>query len=761
MYQVFDLETTTKTTHKRKANAFDRDNWVVARGWKVQGDAQCSWTYHPEHDRNTRLVIPDNVDVLVGFNIKFDLTWEMVQGNYSHLREFYKRGGKIWDCQYAEYLLEGMIDSVQMCSLDSIIENYGGRKKIDQVKILWEQGVNTQDIPEDLLIDYLVGTEEENRNSGDIGNTELIYLGQRKRAEEMGMLKMIEDRMDGLLATTDMEYNGLKVDVKEAGRRLGILNASLAETTAALEEYIPKGLPFTFSWGSRVHVSSLIFGGTVKYKVRTTYIDDATGELARSKATEEWPVFQGKAISPTHPAVELQENGLYLVAGKVWQDRFVSGAKKGAGKYKKVSVPGELKIKWQDFTHKIEGVTTPNPEWETKTLDGAGKPIYSTAGDIIEELATRDIPFLKLMGKKQALDKEIGTYYVRYDAKKKENVGMLVCVQPQDHMLHHSLNHVNTVTSRLSSNNPNMQNIPTNEKSEVKKMFISRFGADGLMLELDYSQLEVVVQGVLSEDEQLIADLVARIDFHCKRVSAKFGCTYEEALYWCKDEAYEEHKLWKGRRRGVKEFSFQRAYGAGAAAIAASTGMPIEDVKQLIEQEDIMYPGVTRFNAAVETEVVNSAVLFQAVGDDGQWKNYRRGTYIAPTGTRYRFRSYDAPSFLQKRGIKDSFSPPDLKNYPIQGTGGEFVQAILGLLFRWFVKMDNYGGKAFLVNTVHDCVWVDSHSSVSATVAKHVKMIMESIPAFYNRRHDINIRVPLPVFSQWWLNMDDLKHVGA
>lgn len=759
MYLVFDLETTIKSSFKRKANAFDPDNWVVARGWKYEGDAQNSWTYHPTHDRTSKLVIRKGTKLIVGFNLKFDLTWEMNQGN-EELYEYYREGGKIWDCQYAEYLLEGQIDSVQMCSLDSIVEKYGGRKKIDQVKIMWENGISTENIPEDLLIDYLVGTEEEKRNSGDIGNTELVYLGQRAEAERLGMLKMIEDRMDGLLATTDMEFNGVKVDTAEAARRLAILNAELADAEKQLSAYIPADLPFEFNWGSRSHVSHIIFGGSTKYKVRESYLDDSTGQLARKQEDAVWPVFQGKAIDPSHKLVTYDEGReLYLAAGKVWQDRFTSGAKKGQGKTKKVKVPGELKIKWQDRLYDWPGYTKPNPDWQTKNVDGRGRPQYSTSADVIEELAVLNIPFLKLLGRKQSLDKEIGTYYVRRDPKK-GLVGMLTCVQPTDKMLHHSLNHVNTVTTRLSANNPNMQNIPRGDKSEVKKMFVSRFGADGMMLEIDYSQLEVVVQGVLSGDKQLTKDLQNKIDFHCKRVAAKFGCTYEEALHWCKDETYADYKLWKSRRTGVKEFSFQRAYGAGAAAISAATGLPIEDVRMLIEQEDLLYPGVTEFNARVEAAVNGSASPINALGPDGNWKVYRRGYYRTPTGTRYAFRTYDAPDFLQKRGIRDSFSPPELKNYPVQGFGGEIVQAMIGLLFRHFIANRNYGNKAFLVNTVHDCVWFDVHKSVLHEVADDAIRIMQSVPEFYNQRHGMNIVVPFPVEAEAGPNMHELKHVG-
>lgn len=777
MYLVFDLETETHASYKRKASPFDERNWVVQRGWKHQGESVCSSRYYAAHNRKSYLRIHDGVTLLVGFNIKFDLLWEMAQGN-PDLKAFFARGGKVWDGQYAEYLLEAQKQSAQMCAMNDLAPKYGGTEKVDEVKAMWEAGVLTSDIPEDLLTDYLIGTEEEGRNGGDIRNTELIFLGQIKRAHEMGMLKMIQDRMDGLLATTDMEFRGLKIDVAEAGRRLKVLNADLATVSATLNEYVPKDLEFEFNWGSPIHSSCLVYGGTVRYQKQATYIDEATGELARLKAKAPWPLFDGEAVDPdgTDPVIGTDGGGLwYNIKTEQRQDTYKSGKRKGEAKFKQMDVPGELKVKYQDFFREFPGHTVPEVGWKTQRDDGAGNPVYSITGDIIEELGVRNIPFLKALARKQSLDKEIGTYYAKRDPKTGEWKGMLTCVQLHDHILHHKLNHVNTVTTRLSSSDPNLQNLPRADKSEVKRQFVSRFtrayckahglpephiDSDnaGVMIEADYSQLEVVVQGVLSGDVNLCNDLRAKIDFHCKRVSAKFGISYDDALVFCKDEDHPEYGLWKPRRTGVKEFSFQRAYGAGAAAIAYATGMDIEDVKELIEKEDEMYPGVGVFNAEVEAACIKSARPFQAANDNGVWQTYRRGYWQSFTGTLYSWRTYDAPAFLQKRGIRDSFNPPEMKNYPVQGTGGEFVQAILGLLWRHFVSTDFYGGRAFLVNTVHDCVWIDCHKSVLDLVAADVKRIMESIPEFYNTRHGANIDVPFPVEVECGANMYDLKH---
>lgn len=711
---IHDLEVENHQSNRRFCNPWDERNYVVARGWKYQSDVQCSYTYHTSKSDDNYIDIPDDIGLIVGHNIKFDLMYDW---DDETLKNFFNRGGKIWDTQYAEYLLMGAREEFHMIAMDTICEKYGGRKKIDAVKQMWEDGYLTSQIDKDMLIDYLIGTEEEGRNSGDIGNTELIFLGQIKLAVQYGMLPMIQARMDGLLATTEMEFNGLKIDIAEAKRKMDLLNAELVVTDAELIQYIPE-LPegLEFNWNSNVHVSALIFGGAVKYIVTDTYLDEKTGELARKWETKQ------------------EQVGTYT-----------SGKRKGEPKFQTIKFLGELKTKKQERHFEFNGYTSPDKKWITASIDALGNPVYSTAADTITELGSRNIPFLKLLSKRQDITKDLGTYYVKWDDKKKEYTGMLACVDKNTKLIHHSLNHVNTVTTRLSSNNPNLQNIPTEGTSEVKKMFVSRFNA-GKMLELDYKQLEIVVQALESNDKQMIQDLLNKVDFHCKRVSVLKKVDYETALYRCTNETYENYKEWHRYRTKAKVFSFQRAYGAGAAKIADSTGMEIDEVKDMIEAEEALYPGLVGFNVGVDKHVQANAVPFR--DPIRGFRTFRKGTWQSKTGTIYSFRSYDAPAFLKKRGIEDSFKPTELKNYPIQGGGGEYVQIALGRLWRHFISKDNYNGQALLCNTVHDCVWIDVQGCIVMQVAKEAKAILEGIPAYLKELYGIDSPVPFPVEAE-------------
>lgn len=732
-YLIFDLETQIHKSHKRTANPFDELNYVVARGWKKEGDAQCSASFHWPDDDFNYLNIPPDVDVLVGHNIKFDLLYELV-ANDKGIKAFYQRGGRIHCTQLAEYLLRAQDRKFHMNSMDGIIESYGGRKKIDGMKELWKAGIQTADIDKDMVKDYLIGTEEEGRNSGDIGNTELIYLGQLAEAESMNMTQMLRVRMDALAATTEMEYNGIKVDTKRAGEDLKGLTAELVTATEELDTYIAD-IPaeVQFSWSSVIHKSCLIYGGTIRYKKQTTYLDPETGLLARLKATEKQPVMKdGKKVY------------------------FLSGKRKGEQKFKNVAVDGELKVKYQDFYHPLSGYVDAK-EHDIKKgshTDGIDGNVYSTDSDTVELLGNLDVPFLKAMSKKAQLDKEIGTYYVTMD-KKGHLKGMLTCVQVRDRVIHHTLNHTSTVTSRLSASNPNMQNIPRGDKSTIKAMFVSRFEG-GKVAEIDYSQLEVVVMGMLSGDPKLVEDLIARVDFHCIRVAAREGCTYEEALEWCKNPESPKYPVWSVYRTECKTFSFQRAYGAGASTIALSANMTVEKVKEMITVEEKMYPKVEAFHAGVEKEINATAEAFR--DPERGYRMYRKGTWQSPTGTLYGWRSWDAPKFMKERGIDDTFSPPEIKNYPTQGTGGEIVQMVLGVLFRYFMKKNNWDNKACMVNTVHDCIWFDLHPDVADEVLGVSKHIMESVPQLLKHFFGIDCPVPFPVDVEIGDNMLELEH---
>ena len=746
-------------------------------GWKKEGDEHCSYSYHPTHDRDVKLHIPEDVTVLVGHNIKFDLLWLW---DTEELQDFFRRGGTVWCTQLAEYLIRAQHHKFRMCALEDIAPMYGGTKKVDAVKDMWEAGYLTSQIPKDLLVDYLVGTEEEARNGGDIHNTELAYLGQLKAAKKMNMVHTIQQRMEALLATTMMEWNGLFIDVKEARTTLKKLKDEFHTLRSELDTFVPPipkdaihprdKTPFEFQWTSDAHVSTLIFGGHIKYRKRVQKADESGNPVFRKLKFKE-PLFNGEPVPP-HNCLLLSYTGdespckttadcMYWKG--VLQDRFLSGKRKGDGKFRNVEYQGEPHTVWEECLMYLPPLVDRDTVkeipikggWENKDTDAKGVPLMRVNSDAIKVLSKMDVPFCKAYSRYTALSKEIGTYYVSRGPKG-DLSGMLTCVDPETKIIHHRLNHTITVTTRLTGSDPNMQNIPRAGASRVKAMFASRFGVDGVMIDADYSQMEVVGLGLLSGDANLIHDLRAGVDFHCKRVAIKHGIPYEEALKLCKDDTGPEYQKWHAERTKCKIFSFMTQYGAGAQTIANETGMTVTEVEELIALEHKTYPDVQKFIDSVIQSIESSARPFNdpSMG----FRTFRRGYWQAPTGTLYSWRSYDAPAFMRRNGIMDTFSPPEIKNYPVQGTSGEIYQCQLGQVFRLFIRTRNYGGKAFLVNTVHDCVWGDAHKDVKDQVVHDLKRVLEDAPRSLKEIYGIESPVEFPVEVEVGPNMNDVGH---
>lgn len=293
-----------------------------------------------------------------------------------------------------------------------------------------------------------------------------------------------------------------------------------------------------------------------------------------------------------------------------------------------------------------------------------------------------------------------------------------------------------------------MQNIPKGDKSDVKTVFVSRFEG-GSIVQSDFTSLEVYVQANLSLDKNLIADLKTGMDMHCVRVAQAHKLDYQFVLDRAKDEHHPEHKKYKGMRNKAKNFSFQRAYGAGAAAIAAATGMTVEEVKALIEAEETRYPGIVRYNDSnlrmLERNRKPSSLFVQHDEVRGLTVNLGKSYLTTPDGKRYVLWESCSPKFVYEReGKTATFKPTTLKNYPVQGMGGEWAKAAMWLLVRAFYEKDNYGGKALLVNQVHDAVYVDVAEDVRVDAMALTHACMEEASVLMEQHFDWKIAVPVP-----------------
>jgi len=742
---VLDIETNNNPYFGAVASPRHPENYVVMTGYAIEdtpysGEITGS-VYHNKEQAKDWLYIPDDVTLIVAHNAPYEMDWFLAQQREEFLK-FLKRGGRVFCTAYAHYLLSNQQDTYP--ALDVIAPLYGGSHKVDGVKLLWEQGVLTEDIDKDLLGEYLYGPE------GDIANTRKVFWGQVKQLQDRGMWDMALERMEGMLFCAFAMDAGLYVDREGAYKRLAEHQQDLDKLKQSFQAYrenFPAECEFKES--SDYHMSAWLFGGPVRYKARVPRTD-AEGKVILTKV--ECLKFGETFVTNEPPLTPAQFEWAVQTHGNA--DRFKAGKNKGQPKPYKVDGT-EPQMKWGELLYDTPGIVPldklPKEVREDFEETFAGKrkladdsPVYSTGADCLKMLAKRpEFPsevkdLLESLLKFALLDKDIGTYYLRQEHDDEGNVvkqsGMLQYLTEQN-IVHHSLNCTSTVTARLSSNRPNAQNIPRGDGNEyhiskVKSNFTSRFGSEGVIMEADYSNLETVVLACLSKDKNLMEAILKGTDMHVLRLAASLDEPYEEVLMKCKDETHPEHGKYKQLRTHIKPKVFARAYGATARGIAFATGSTVEEAEAFIQMEMALFPDVeTWYNEVVFPAYEANTTQHREQYDDGSWRLYGAGFYAGPDGTHYSCRQY--PKNVWAGGQKVEvmqYKPTQMRNMVIQGTGSLLVQQACGEVIRYLLTNDFFGGNVIPVNTVHDAIMFDVRKGWEHVVEGSVKQIMEDVP---------------------------------
>lgn len=790
MYKIFitDLETENKPWYGQVASPFNPENYIVAPGWRVDtvhddGSVEVGetkWRYFASaEEADAGADWFDELEgcaIMVAHNSMFEQKWFLSKYR-ERFEAFLKAGGRLACTQMAEYLITAQQELYP--SLDETAVKYGGTHKVDGVKILWEQGYLTSQIDKDLLIEYLAGP------SGDIDNTALTFYGQQEKLAEMGMTDMYWERCDSKLAFGYCEWFGLHVDPEVAERNRAAQEAEIAEMRAKLNELLPKDMPdwIEFSWTSRYDVSALIYGGPVKGRFKGPYSPPQYVKDDFYKFTD------GSRISVSDWAElsSCQHDSLVLDHGAI--ETFKAGKNKGGMKVYREDTDEE-KLKWHEGSYQMPGLvdltTLPDvisskylgkrAEFRgAQTLCDGETPVYSTSEEALKGLKNY-VPEVKLMVTLAKLEKDTGTYYSRTeynaDGTVKEVKGMLQYVQKEDNIVHHSLNTEATVTTRLSSSRPNLQNLPRADedadgeaKSRVKEMFTSRFGPQGRIIEVDYSALEVVMLCAMTKDMDLLKLLQAGTDMHCYRLAFQLGEPYEEVLAKVKDESHPEHGKYKALRSNIKPLSFADQYGASAAGLAFNTGCSLEFAEQFQENEAKLFPISRGYRQVIVDEVNRTGNLpgsiHREMYDNGQWGVYRRGYFTGPSTTRYSFRQ-------QKTWDKESrseimaYKPTQMANYPFQGEAGFMMSSSMGRICRWLISVDWFDNQVCLINNVHDACYMDAaNDTVARTAGLGAKAIMEDAPRHLTElwpAYDM-ADVPFPAACEIGVNMMEKHHI--
>lgn len=254
---------------------------------------------------------------------------------------------------------------------------------------------------------------------------------------------------------------------------------------------------------------------------------------------------------------------------------------------------------------------------------------YSTSEEVLETLRDKH-PIVEKILAHRALKKLLSTYV--------EALPKLI--NPRTGRIHTSFNQAVTATGRLSSSNPNLQNIPVRGEDgrEIRKAFVP--DEDCTFFSADYSQIELRIMAHLSGDEHMIADFNAGHDIHAATAARIFHKSIEEVT---RDE-----------RRKAKTANFGIIYGISAFGLSERLGIPRGEAKELIDSYFDTYPKVKEFmSACIERAQERGYILTE----------FKRRRYLADINSR----NATVRGYAERNAV----------NAPIQGTAADIIKVAM------------------------------------------------------------------------------------
>lgn len=315
----------------------------------------------------------------------------------------------------------------------------------------------------------------------------------------------------------------------------------------------------------------------------------------------------------------------------------------------------------------------------------AGK--LSTDEEVLEELSGQH-ELVDLIREHRANSKLHGTY-IKSIIKPKGKRPALMC---RDGCLRSSYLLHGTTTGRLASREPNLQNIP--RAGEIKKMFVSRFGEDGLIMEADYSQIELRIAAMLSQDEIMMSVYEEDGDIHMETACSLFHATAEEL------EGDKE------KRSVAKRVNFGIIYGTGARGLMdqlKKEGIIItkNQARDYINKFYEKYLGIGRWVEEQEQFTTKNLIAISPFG---------RIRHLPQAGS--------PDNYLRSDALRAAV------NHPVQSAASDCTLMSLSKLSE-VLQQEKWKSKIIL--TVHDSIIFDVHKSELDRLAPLVLNTMESV----------------------------------
>jgi len=300
---------------------------------------------------------------------------------------------------------------------------------------------------------------------------------------------------------------------------------------------------------------------------------------------------------------------------------------------------------------------------------------YSTNAEVLSKLMDKH-PIVNLVHKFRQVTKLQSTYVE----------GMLPMIDQATGRIHSSFNQTVTATGRISSTEPNLQNIPVRTElgREIRKMFVAQ--GDTCLVDADYSQIELRVLAHISGDETMCQSFIQNEDIHTRTASQVFGVPMEEVT--------------PQMRSGAKAVNFGIVYGIGAFSLAQDLGISVKEADAYIKGYLSNYPKVD----AYMKETVATAK--------------ERGYVTTMLGRRR-----NMPELKASNHITRAFGERVAMNAPIQGTAADIIKIAMVQVYR---RLKEERLKSRLILQVHDELIVETYLDEVEQVKQLLKEEMEN-----------------------------------
>jgi DNA polymerase-1 len=308
---------------------------------------------------------------------------------------------------------------------------------------------------------------------------------------------------------------------------------------------------------------------------------------------------------------------------------------------------------------------------------------YSTSEEILEKLQSKHPIIAKILDYR-GLKKLLSTYI---DA-------LPLLINPQTGKVHSSFNQTITATGRLSSTNPNLQNIPIRDAQgkEIRKAFIPE--VDSVFLSADYSQIELRIMAHLSGDANMVEAFNSGLDIHTATAAKIYKIPLEEVT--------------TEMRRKAKTANFGIIYGISIFGLSDRLGVPRAEAKELIEGYFASYPEVKKY---MDISILRA----QKMG------------YVETLLGRKRF----LPDINSQNSIVRGFAERNAINAPIQGTAADIIKIAMVRIQK---RLEQEKLQAKMTMQVHD----ELNFSVPKNELEAVKKVV-----IEEMENAIQLRVPL------------------